>query len=279
MRHSRDISVISSVDSSVLNFAGSSVPELNVLRSNGAEFVLVVLAPADVVNLVGVSLVHKFLLTRGSVEYVDTMVGRHVDTSKLTSVAVEPDALEAISTLVKDSTSLLLSSDSIPDEDHRDRSTLSGDSVVSKNVDAHDVVVVTVHLTSGFSSTVFNFTSTEEFLGVTLGVEDDTESSGHVDNVSCSVEVNVLARVSTSVSVNVLEGVRLITLLLVRFSVFCGLLDGTDPRLGGLELLTNSLVRLFEETSILRGSLARLAVASVCSVVELSVLSSRFSCT
>jgi hypothetical protein len=170
VRYGGDISVVSSVDSSVLNLVFSRVPELNVPRSNGAEFVLVVFTPADVVNLVGVSLVHKFLLTRGSVEYVDTVVGRHVDTSKLTSVAVEPDALEAISTLVKDSTSLFLSSDGIPNEDHRNRSTLSGDSVVSENVDAHDVVVVTVHLTSGFSSAVFNFATTEEGLGVALGI-------------------------------------------------------------------------------------------------------------
>lgn len=98
------------------------------------------------------------------------MVGRHVDTSELASVAVESYALEAISTLVKDSTSLLLSSDCVPNENHRDRSTLAGHGVVSMDVDAHNVVVVTVHLTSSFSSAVFNFATTEEFLGVALGI-------------------------------------------------------------------------------------------------------------
>lgn len=57
---------------------------------------------------------------------------------------------------------------------------------------------------------VVDLAATEELLGVGVGVQDDSEGSSHVDGMAMVVEVDVLARVSASVTVHVLKGVLLI---------------------------------------------------------------------
>lgn len=57
---------------------------------------------------------------------------------------------------------------------------------------------------------VVDLTATEELLSVGVGVEDNTESSSHIDGLSVGVEVNVLTRVSAPVTVHVLKSILLI---------------------------------------------------------------------
>jgi hypothetical protein len=109
-----------------------------------------------------------FLGSRGSIKDIDVVVVRHVHSSELGTVRGDSEALETTSTLGEHGASLLLTSDSIPSEDQRNGSTLSGDSprAVRGHSETHDVIVVVFHLTSGFSSGICSLTTTEEFLGV-----------------------------------------------------------------------------------------------------------------
>jgi len=73
---------------------------------------------------------------------------------------------------------------------------------------------------------VFDLTATEELLGVSLRVKDNTEGSCHVDRSIVTVEENVLSAISASVAVNVLKSVRAVGL---------GVVDGVVVvRLGNL---------------------------------------------
>jgi len=147
VRHGGDVSVLSSIDSSMLLLSSGEVPELDVLGSSGTEFVgSRSSTEADVVDLVGVSLRLVFLLASGSIEHVDAMVVGHVDGSKLSAVRRDGDGLDTTRALGHDGASFLSSSTGIPGEDQRDGSTLSSNSerTVGGNGKGHDVVVVTV---------------------------------------------------------------------------------------------------------------------------------------
>jgi len=62
-----------------------------------------------------------------------------------------------------------------------------------------------VHVICDVFGSVFNFTTTEELLGVGLLIKNDTEGSSHVDSLSFRVIVDVLSGISASVTIDVLE--------------------------------------------------------------------------
>lgn len=229
-----------------------------MLGSDGTQLVIAgSTREADVVNLVGISLLLVLLNAGSAVEDVDVVIVGHVDGSELGHVGGDGDALESSGSLVEDGTLLLLSSDGVPSEDQGDGSTLSsdGERAIGRHGEGHDVVVVTVHLTSGLSSGVISLTTTEEFLSVRFSVEDDSEGGSHVGDLVVLVEVDVLARVLRSVSVAVLKSVGLVGLISVSFVVLFGLGNLTDPRLDSHELLALSLFS-FEEAFVFGGVLS-----------------------
>lgn len=210
MGHGGDISVVGAIDSSVFNLVSVEVPELDVLGTSGTEFVRSGLSSeADIIDLVSVSLGLVFLLASGGIEHKDGMVIGHVDGSKLSAVGRDGNALNTTGSLGHDGASHLFTSHGVPGEDEWDGSTLSSNSelTVRRNGEGHDVIVVTVELTVSLSSGIVSLTTSEEALSVRLVVEDNTDSSSHVGSLLLAVEVDVLARVSTSVSIDVLESV------------------------------------------------------------------------
>jgi len=229
-----------------------------VLGSNGTHLVIAGNAgEGDVVDLVAITLLLVHLVARLAVEDVDVVVVGHVDGSESFHVCGDGDALETGGSLVEDGTLLLFSSDGVPDEDQGDGSTLSsdGERAITRHGEGHNVIVVTVHLTSSLSSAVIGFTTTEEFLSVGSSVEDDSEGGSHVGDLAVFVEVDVLARVLGSVSVAVLKSVGLVGLVSVSLVMLGRLGNLTDPRLDSHELLALSFFS-FEEALIFGGVLS-----------------------
>lgn len=108
---------------------------------------------------------------------------------------------------------------------------------------------MSVEGSSGLLGFLLDFATTEELLGVFLHVENNTESSSHVDSLALFVEVTVLLGVGASVSVDVLEGVLLVWASRVDLVVLLWLSDLTLPWHGGGGLLANSFVN-FEEVVV-----------------------------
>lgn len=114
-------------------------------------------------------------------------------------------------------------------------------------IDGSDVVVVTILIVSSLLGLVLNLTTTEELLGVGVVVKNDTEGGGHVDDLTVLVDEAVLARISTSVTVNVVECVSGIRLIIVDGVVTVRLSDLTNPWADCHELLTFTSILNLEE--------------------------------
>lgn len=102
---------------------------------------------------------------------------------------------------------LLLAGASVPGEDGRLGADLAGDSslALGADTDAHNVISVVVHVVGNIFGRVIDLTTTEELLGVGGDVENDTESSSHVDGLAIAVPVDVLLAVGATIAVDVFE--------------------------------------------------------------------------
>jgi len=118
---------------------------------------------------------------------------------------------------------------------------------VGAEIDGGDVVVVTILIVSSLLGLVLDLTTTEELLGVRVVVKDDTESGGHVDDLTVLVDEAVLARISASVTIDVVKSVSLVRLLLVDGVVIVRLSDLTNPWADSHELLTFTSILHGEE--------------------------------
>jgi len=100
VRHGGNVSMVSSVDSSVFNLRGGEVPEFDVLHSGGADDVRARgSGETDIVDSVGISLHHVLLLTSSGVENVDVVVVRHVHGGEHGAIRRDGQALDTLGTL------------------------------------------------------------------------------------------------------------------------------------------------------------------------------------
>lgn len=161
--------------------------------------------PTDVMDLVGITLLLEDAVTIVVID-VDLMFVVKIDSAD-PAFRVDSDGLDSTSALSDLHSLLLLTGLGIPSEDGRLIASLTRDSssTVGAHTDAHNIIGMVVHVISDILSRAVNFTTTKEFLGVGLGVKNDTEGSGHVNGLSTGVEVDVLLGVSASVTIDVLE--------------------------------------------------------------------------
>ena len=97
---------------------------------------------------------------------------------------------------------------------------------------AHDVVSVSIGVIGDILGSVVDLTTTEELLllGRASVIQDNTESSSHVDDLALTVEMAVLTGVSATVAKDVVKSVSLIRLVERDRVVVVGLGNLTDPR-------------------------------------------------
>ncbi len=164
------------------------------------------------------------------------------------SLRVHGNSLDTTGTLGNLDTLLLLASACVPGEDGGLGADLARDTSVARGVhtEAHDVIGVMVLIVGDVLGSGLNLATTEEFLRVRVLVKDNTESGSHVDSVALTIPVCVLLGVGATVTIDVLESVGLVGLLVVDWVMVVGLLDLTDPRANRHKLLTLSLFNLEE---------------------------------
>lgn len=221
----------------------ASIPEADVLPTGGGESLGArLLIPSDIHDLVLVTLVLEDEVA-GAVVAVDVVIVVEIDSADHI-LGVDVTGSDATSTLGDLHAVLLLTSAGVPGEDARRCTNLAGDGSGASFVDrhAHNIIGVMVGVLSDVLGGVSDLTTTEEFLGVGAVVQDDTESSGHVDSVVLGVEVDVLLRVSATVAVDVLKFVGLSGLRVVDRVVVVRLSDLSYPGTDGHELLAFFLV-------------------------------------
>lgn len=96
---------------------------------------------------------------------------------------------------------------------------------------AHDIVVVMFGVTGNLFRSVLNLTTTKESLGVGVLVQDYTETSGHVGDVTIWVIKDILSWILASITIGILKSIGGIRFFLVYLWVIIWLNDSTDPRL------------------------------------------------
>lgn len=146
---------ITSSSSSSLNSVRTEIPELDVSNTSGTDFVRSgSTREGDVVNLVCITLLLANLVSRGSVENVDRVVIRHIDSSELGAVRRDSNALDSTCSLRENGTCFLLTSLSIPGEDERNASTLSSDAErsIRGHSETHNIVIMAFHFSLSSSS-------------------------------------------------------------------------------------------------------------------------------
>jgi len=90
----------------------------------------------------------------------------------------------------------------------------------------------------------------EVLLGLGAIIQDNTESSCHINGLTIRIEVNVLSGIFTSVTVDPLESEVAVGRRRIRGRVVERLLDSSNPRLYSHELLTLSGIDLIEEATL-----------------------------
>ena len=234
------------------------VPEVDVLDTGGAEL-LGVVVPADVVDLVGITLLLPDTVA-SLVEDVDLVFVVEIHSG---DPAVLGDAHGSDTTgTLSDLDSLhLLSSACVPLEDSGGGTVLSGDSDLAlvADGDREDVIGVMVRVSGDVLGGHVDFTGSEELLGVGVAVKDNAEGGSHVDSLTVAVPVDVLLGVSASVAVDVLKSVGAVGSVSNEWVVVVGLGDLTNPGAECHELFTLSLLDLEE---IVLGTVVVLAFAA-----------------
>jgi len=208
----------------------TSIPEFDVLDTSGRESLGTRLfVPADIVNLVSITILLHDLLAR-TVEHVHLMVVVTISGAN-PAFGVDGDSLDTTSALGDLYPLLLLAAARVPGEDGGRVAILAGDGGVTVSVEtqAQNIIRVVFTVVRHVLRRVFDLATTEEFLRVGLGVEDDAEGGGHVDSGASAVPVDVLLGVSASVAVDVLKFVGDVGLFVVDWVVLIGLSDLSFP--------------------------------------------------
>jgi len=218
-----------------------TIPEVDVLDTSSGESLGAGLSrPLNIHDTVGTTLVRHDEVALLHVEYMNIMVVVKINASEHGVVLGPTDGLNTSGTLLEFKFVHLFTSDGVPNEDSGSGADLTGDSHLSvgAQINRGDIVVMTIFIVTSLLGLVGNFTTTEEFLGVGVVVKDDTKSSSHVNDLTVLVDEAVLARVSASVTVDVVKSVSLIRLIIVDGVVIVRLSDLTNPRLNSHELFT-----------------------------------------
>mmetsp|Transcript_22822 Transcript_22822/g.16141 ORF Transcript_22822/g.16141 Transcript_22822/m.16141 type:complete len:251 (+) Transcript_22822:1353-2105(+) len=211
------------------------------------------LGELDIIDLVGITLSLQARSTGANIKDVDLVFVVKIDTSNKLLVFRDSTSVDSSGTLADLEFLNLLTSLSIPKEERRSGTNLTGKSHLSAaaNINGHDVVGVSIFVVSLLLGLVLNFTTAEEALGVSVVIEDNTESSGHIADLAVGVEEDVLSSVSASVSVNVVQSVSDIGLIVVNGVVIVGLSNLTNPRADSHELFSLTGILHLEEIVLL----------------------------
>ena len=213
------------------------------LNTGGPELVLVSLVEGEIPDGVGATLnVPKHLAGANIVESDDVVVGSISSCNSIT-IRGNGNSGNASSVFREGLSANLLTGLGVPDKDSGALADLTSDSSrsITSNVDVHghDVVAMMVGRGSSLLRFVLDLATTEEPLGVFILVEDDTEASSHIADVTSGVVVDSHSRVLASVAIDVLELVGLIGLRLLNLRMVIRLDSGSSlPGLDGEELLT-----------------------------------------
>lgn len=152
----------------------------------------------------------------------------------------------------------------LPDEGDRGGTDLAGHSVVTTDIETHDVVGVAVLVVGDIFGGVSDFSATEVLL-FAGSIGNNTESGGEVDELAVG-GVGVLSGVSRPVSPGVLDVERAVGLLLVDGVVVVGLGDLSLPWLDGHELF--ALTGLFDLEEVVFWHIAGIVVNATSFLVE-----------
>jgi hypothetical protein len=110
------------------------------------------------------------------------MVIVQVHTGNVISVLTPSDGIDSSGSFWELESALAFSSQSAPLKNDRGRSNLAsgGQSSVTVELDAHDIIGVTSLIISCNLGSILNFPTTKEFLSVVTVVENNSKSSSHV---------------------------------------------------------------------------------------------------
>lgn len=90
----------------------------------------------------------------------------------------------------------------------------------------------------------------EVLLGLSTVIQDNTESSCHINGFTIRIEIDILSGIFTSVTVDPLESEVAIGRGRIRGRVVKRLLDSSNPRLYSHKLLTLAGIDLIEEATL-----------------------------
>ena len=224
-----------------------TIPEVDVLDTSSGDSLGAWLGvPADIMDLVGITLGLEAAVATGIID-VDLVLVVKIDSSD-PAFFVDSNSCDTTGSLGDLYSLFLLTSAGIPGEDGGLGANLTGGSGVAGRVesDAHNIISVVIGVIGDVLGSAIDLTTTEEFLGVAVSVENDTESGGHVDSLASTVEVDVLLGVSASVTIDVLELVASRRRVVIHRIMLSWLLNLANPGAHSHELLTLSLFN-FEE--------------------------------
>jgi len=211
------------------------------------------LGELNIIDLVGITLGLQARSTGANIKDVDLVFVVKIDTSDKLLVIRDSTSIDSSGTLANLEFLDLLTSLSVPKEQRGGGTNLTGKSHLSlgANVNGHDVVSMSIIVVSLLLGLVFDFTTTEEFLGVSVVVKDNTKSSSHIADLAVGVKEDVLSCVSASVSVNVVQSVSDIGLIVVDGVVIVRLSNLTNPRADSHELFSLTGILHSEEIVLL----------------------------
>jgi hypothetical protein len=90
----------------------------------------------------------------------------------------------------------------------------------------------------------------EELLGLGAVIQDNTESSCHINGFTIRIDVNILSGIFTSVTVDPLESEVAVGRRRIRRRVVKRLLNSSNPRLYSHELFTLASIDLIKEATL-----------------------------
>ena len=130
------------------------------------------------------------------------------------AISIHGAGLDTTGTLCNLDALSLLTSAGIPGEDGGLRADLTGDGggACGVQTEAHNVICVMVLVIGHVLGGRLNLTTTEEFLGVAILVQDNTKGGSHVDSLALTVPVSVLLGFGAAVAIDVLKSVGLVGL-------------------------------------------------------------------
>jgi len=224
--------------------------------------------PAQVDHRVRATLHLSLLVTSGGVKNGNSVIVVITQSGNKGTVVIPANSFGAsgVSGLLTSGNEL--TSLGIPNEDSGLLSDLtSGDSLsIGGQSESRDIIVMLLAVGSNIT--------TEEFLGVVVLVQDDTESGSHVNGITVGIVEQVVSGVNGSVTVDVLQSKLLGRGVGVESGGITGGNHSTLPGLGGHELLTFTLLLDFETiilSVVLISGVTRLVESLIFGVITLGV--------